>query len=58
MSPTMDNEADLVILFVSHENELFTLLKFGEISICKNQKLRIPIFMVYTAPGVQLTKIK
>ena len=31
---------------------------FGEIFICKNQKLRIPIFMVYKAPEVQLTKIK
>ena len=26
--------------------------------LCKNQKLRIPIFMVYKAPGVQLTKIR
>ena len=26
--------------------------------ICKNQKLQIPIFMVYKAPDVQLTKIK
>ena len=33
MSPTMDSEADMGILFVSHENELFTLLKFGEIII-------------------------
>ena len=31
---------------------------FGEILICKNQKLRIPIFMVYKAPDVQLAKIK
>ena len=26
---------------------------FGEILIYKNQKLRIPIFMVYKAPDVQ-----
>ena len=30
----MDNEADMVMLFVAHKNEEFTLLKFGEILIC------------------------
>ena len=54
----MDKEADMAILFVSHENESFTLLKLGQILICQNQKLQIPIFMVYKAPHVQLTKIK
>ena len=29
----MDSEADMGILFVSHENELFMLLKFGEITM-------------------------
>ena len=52
----MDNEADMVILFVSHENELFTLLKFGRILIYQNQQLQILIFMVYKAPYVQLIK--
>ena len=54
----MDNEADTVISFVSHENESFTLLKFGQRLICQNQKLQIPIFIVYKAQDVQLTKIK
>ena len=54
----MDNEADIVISFVSHENESFTLLKFSQILICQIQKLQIPIFMVYKAQEVQLTKIK
>ena len=48
----MDNEADIVILFVPHENELITLLKFGQILICQNQKLHIRIFMVYKFPHV------
>ena len=50
----MDKEADMIILSVSHENEPFTLLKFGKILICQNQKLQIPIFTVYKAPDVQL----
>ena len=54
----MDNETDMAILFVSHENESFALLKFDKIPICQNQKLQIPIFMVYKTPDVQLTKIK
>ena len=29
----MDKEADMITLFVSHEIESFTLLKFGQISI-------------------------
>ena len=54
----MDNEADMVILCVSHVNKSFTLLRFGQILIYQNQKLQIPIFMVYKAPDVQLTKFK
>ena len=54
----MDNEADLAVLFVSHENESFALLNFGQILIYQNQKLQIPIFIVYKAPDVQLSKIK
>ena len=54
----MDNEAYMVILFVSHENEPFTLLEIRQILICQNQKLQIPIFMVYKASEAQLTKIK
>ena len=42
----MDNEAGMVILFVSHENESCTLLKFDQILICQNQKRQIPNFMV------------
>ena len=42
----------------TYVNESFTLLKFGQISICQNQKLQIPIFIVYKAPDVQSTKIK
>ena len=54
----MDNEADMAILYVSHKNESFPLPKFGQIVICQNPKLPIPIFMVYKAPDVKLTKIK
>ena len=54
----MDNEAAMIILFVSHENKFFALLEFDQILICQNQKLQIPNFMAYKAPGVQLTKIK
>ena len=54
----MNNEADMVILFVSHENESITLLKFGHILICQKQKRQIPILMVYKAPDVQLAKVK
>ena len=54
----MNNEADIIILFVSHDNESFTLLKFGQISICQNQNLKIPISTVYKAPDVQLTTLK
>ena len=42
----------------SYVNESFTLLKFGQISICQNQKLQIPNFIVYKTPDVQSTKIK
>ena len=52
----MDNDADIVVLFVCHKNETLTLVKFGPISICHNQKLQILIFMVYKPPNVQLTK--
>ena len=54
----MDSEADMVILFVSNENESLMLMKFGQVLICQNQKPEIPIFMVYKAPDVQLTKTK
>ena len=54
----MGNEADMVILCVSHKNESFVLLKFGQILICQNQKLQIPMFMLYKALNMQLTKIK
>ena len=46
----------MVILCASHENESFMLLKFGQISICQNQKLQIPISMVYKPPDMILTK--
>ena len=42
----------------TYVNESFTLQKFGQISICQNQKLQIPIFIVYKAPDFQSTKIK
>ena len=48
----MDNEADMVILFVPYENEWFMLSKFGQVLICQNQKLQIPIFMVYKACAI------
>ena len=48
----------MIILFVSHENESFTLLKFGQILICQSQKLQISTFIVYKGPDVQLTNIK
>ena len=54
----MDNEAHMVILFVYHENEPFTLLEFRQILICQNQKLQITILMVYKVSDAQLTKIK
>ena len=54
----MDNEAYMVIQFVSHENEPFALQKFGQLLICQNQKLQILVFMIYKAPDVQSTKIK
>ena len=38
-----DNEPDIDILFMSHEYESFMSLRFGQISICENQKLHIPI---------------
>ena len=52
----MDKETDAVISFESHESESFTLLKFGQIFMCQNQKLQIPIFMLYKAPVMELTK--
>ena len=54
----MDNEADMVIVFASHDNESFMLLKFSQILVCQNQKLQSPIFMVYIVPNVILTKVK
>ena len=33
----MDNEADMVILLVSHGNESFTLPKFGQILMSKSK---------------------
>ena len=60
----MDNEADMVISIMSYKNEWFTLLKFNQIYIyiyiyiCQNQKLQIPIFMVYKAWDVQSTNFK
>ena len=48
----IDNEADKAILYVSQHNESFTLLKFGQILIYQNQKLQIPVFVVYNAPDV------
>ena len=47
----MDIETDMVILLVSHKKE-FTLLKLALIYKWQNQKLRIPIFVVYEAPNV------
>ena len=52
------NEADIIILFVSNQNESFMLLKLGQILTCHSQKLQILIFMVYNAPDVQLTRMK
>ena len=52
----MVDETDRVILFVPHENESFTLLTFGQILVCQNQKLQILSFMIYKAPGAQLAK--
>ena len=40
----MDNEADMIILFMSNENESFTSLKFGQILIWQNQKQQIHFF--------------
>ena len=52
----MYNEADMVISFVSHGNEPFTLPKYSQILICQNQKLQIPIFMINKALYEHLTK--
>ena len=61
----MDNEADMVILFVTppppkkkkKKKEPLTSLEFGEILMSKS-KLQILILMAYKALDVQLTKIK
>ena len=52
----MYNEANMVILILSHANASFTLLKFGQVSICQKRKLQITIFLVYKASGAQSTK--
>ena len=39
-----NHEADMLSLFVSNEDDSFTLLKFGHILIYPNQKLQIPNF--------------
>ena len=55
----MDNAAHMVISFVSHRNEWFTLLKFVFVCVCVNIKSsNFPIFGVYGVPDVQLTQIK
>ena len=56
----MDNAAHMVISFVSHKIEWFTLLKFVFMwRVCVKIKIyNIPIFGVYGVPGVQSTKIK
>ena len=33
-------------------------MELGQILICQNQKLQVPIFMVYKAPDVELIRIK
>ena len=49
----------MVILFVSHKIEWFTLLKFVFVwSVCvKIKSYNFPIFGVYGIPDVQSTKI-
>ena len=54
----MDNEADMVILFVSHENESFTLLNFGQILICQKFKAANSNLHGLQSSQVQSTKIK
>ena len=40
-------ETSMVIQYVSHKHESFTLLKLTQIYRCKHQNLQIPIFVVY-----------
>ena len=56
----MDNADHMVISFVSHNNEWFTLLKFLFVwRVCvKIKSYNFPIFGVYGGPGVQLTQTK
>ena len=54
----MDNAAHMVISFVSHKNEWFTLLVFVWRVCVKIKSSNFPIFGVYGGPDVQLTQIK
>ena len=56
----MDNAAHMVISFVSHKNEWFTLLKFVFVwRVCvKIKSSNFPIFGVYGGSDVQLTQTK
>ena len=58
----MDNAAHMVISFVSHKNEWFTLFKFvlvWRVCVCvKIKSSNFPIFRVYGCPDVQLIQIK
>ena len=42
----MDNDADMVTLYVSYKIEKTSSLDLVEIYVCQNQKLQISIFMV------------
>ena len=54
----MDIETGMIILFVSHTKWVIYVTKLVQIHKCQNQKLQIPIFMVYEVPDMQSTKIK
>ena len=49
----------MVISFVAHKIEWFTLLKFVFVwRVCQTQMLQFPIVGVYGVPDVKSTKIK
>ena len=54
----MDNAAHMVISFVFHKHEWFTLLKFMFVWRVCVSKSKAPIFRVYGGPDMQLTQIK
>ena len=54
----MDIEAHMVILFVSYKTKQLKLLMVVQIHKCQNQKMQIPIVVVYEVQDVPPTKNK